>query len=185
MDSNRNNQIAAHYQRSWGVDGKAVQWKLGPMAQLMPDFRILVFAPTKSRKMWTYATCGMSQQPDAPALELHLFSPVATDAHIELLTVITHYHITGAYVGLGHTVNFGRPWLPNSKCDYGLISLPYLDGPPLEWMESDGNKIRFLWLVPLYSKEVEFKKIHGLEELETRLEGSGLDYLDPRRRSAV
>jgi len=127
----------------------------------------------------------MSQQNDAPALELHLFSPMRTESHIELLTVIAHYHLTGEYLDVGHTVNFGRPWLPESRCDHGLISLPYLDGPKLEWLDWAGNKIRFLWLVPISAAEVEYKKLHGLEALEARFEECRFDYLNPLRKSAT
>lgn len=115
-------------------------FKEGPAWQLPPGFRVLVFRPNERRKMWTYASCGMSQQSDAVPLELHLFSPVQTDLHVELLTAIAHYHVTGEYLDLGHTVNFGRGWLPGSQC---LISLPYLDGPTLEWYEQSSRRIRF------------------------------------------
>jgi hypothetical protein len=151
--------------------------------QLPPGFQVLVFSPSNTRKMWTYATCGMSQQSDAPALDLHLFSPTRIESHVELLTVVAHYHLTGAYLDVGHTVNFGRPWLPESKCDYGLISLPYLDGPRLEWLGEKELKIHFLWLIPITANEVDYKKEHGLEALEARFERSKFDYLNPKRAS--
>jgi hypothetical protein len=179
------NDIAEHYEHCWLNKASAVQWKAGPMRELTPGFRVLVFPPNERRKMWTYATCGMSEQDDAPALEAHLFSPVQTEAHIELLTAVAHYHLTGAYLDVGHTVNFGRPWLPRSKCDHGLLSLPYMDGPKLEWFDGSGRKIRFLWLIPVTPEEVEFKRLHGLEALEARFEERGLDYLDPERRAVV
>src|SRR5438874_259081 len=125
--------IKAHYERQWGCSAEQATWPLGPTWQLPGSFSVLIFPPTKNRKMWTYATCGMSHQADADPIEIHLLSPVRTEGHIELLTAIAHYHLTGSYLGVGHTVNFGRPWLPGSKCEHGLLSLPYLDGPSLEW----------------------------------------------------
>jgi hypothetical protein len=185
MDSNKLDQIKAHYEKCWGAKCQTATWNRGPTWQLTPGFRVLVFSPSGQRKMWTYATCGMSQQNDAPALELHLFSPTQIESHVELLTVIAHYHLTGAYLDVGHTVNFGRPWLSESNCDHGLVSLPYLDGPRLEWLEVTEQKIHFLWLIPISASEVDYKKQHGLEALESRFEQSKFDYLNPKRASIV
>lgn len=179
-------QIRNHYELCWGAEATVHTSTVGRYQELPSDFCILIFPPRSTRSLWTYATCGMSQQPDAPRIELHLLSPQETDAHIELLAAIAHYHLTGEYVGLGHTVNFGRPWLPDSMCDHGLISLPYLDGPKLEWMNGvSSRKVRFLWLIPITAKEVAFMKKEGLEALESRLEHANFDYADPLRSSVV
>jgi len=177
--------IADHYAACWGSRGNPVPWSTGPIWQLPPGFCILSFAPNDDRRRWTYGTCGMSLQGDAPALELHLHSPVESLAHVELLTAIAHYHLTGAYLGLGHTVNFGRPWLPKSLCDHGLISLPFLDGPKLENLQGPAGKIRFLWLLPVTAEEVKFKKAFGSEALEQRFEAANFNYLEPFRKSVV
>ena len=127
----------------------------------------------------------MSEESDADPLELHLFSPIESAEHVELLTVTAHFHRTGGRLALGHTVNFGRPWLESSECTYGLISLPYLDGPTLEVLRLNSKTVRFLWLVPVTQREVEFKKRHGQEALETRLEAAKFNCLDPKRSSVV
>ena len=137
--------------------------------------------------MWTYATCGMSQPTDSNPVELHLFSPTRTDAHVELLTSIAHYHVHGQIIGLGHTVNFGRPWIPGSNCDYGLISRPYLDGPALEEFRSSAfeNLVQCLWLLPITKAERDYKRVHGLEALEQKFEKLRVNYVDPKRPSIV
>jgi hypothetical protein len=185
MASTDLNPIAKHYEERWKAPGEPVNWRLGPVEQLPPGFRVLVFAPRESRKMWTYATCGMSRQGDAPPIELHVFSPVRDEGQVELLTVVAHYHLTGAYLDVGHTVNFGRPWFPRSKCNHGLISLPYLDGPKLEWLKKPECSTRFLWLIPITDEELRFKKAHGLEALESRFEEQRFNYLDPMRPSVA
>lgn len=177
--------IQTHYQNCFHNTARTMQWQQGPMSSLVMDFKILLFAPTESRNFWTYATRGMSQQGDSVPIELHLFSPIETEAHVELLTVIAHYHLSGEYLNLGHTVNFGRPWLPKSRCTHGLISLPFLDGPKLEWLESGSRRIRFLWLLPITAGEVEFVKQHGVDALETEFEQQQFDYLDALRESVV
>lgn len=135
--------------------------------------------------MWTYATCGMSALIPSVPIELHLFSPFATNSHVELLTAIVHYHLTGAALNLGHTVNFGRPWLPESQCEFGLISLPYLDGPGLEQLTLDDKTINFAWLIPITESEVKFKKSNGLEALEHEFEQANFNYIDPKRSGVV
>ena len=118
-------------------------------------------------------------------VELHLFSPSQTERHVELLTVIAHYHHTARSLGLGDTVNFGRPWLPSSLCDHGLISLPYLNGPNLEQLTCADGLVRCLWLVPITKAEVDYKKTHGIEALEKRFEDAQFDYAAQLRRSVV
>jgi hypothetical protein len=138
--------------------------------------------------MWTYATVGMSIRPEAGkdhGLEFHLFAPDASEAHVELLTVIAHFHLTGDPLGWGHTVSFGRPWHPASRCSYGLTSLPYLDGPHLEWLGATGSSTRFLWLVPITREESGLVISDGVAALEERLEKASFDYLNPERPSVV
>jgi hypothetical protein len=105
------------------------------------------------------------------------------DAIVEILTAVSHYHRTGTPLGLGHSVNFGKPWVAGSACTHGLISLPYLDGPSLEWLANP--EVRFLWMIPITDAEVQFKKRHGMEALEQRFEEAQFDFLDPFRASVV
>lgn len=173
--------VAAHYARIWRKAPHELNWNQGPVHQLPKDFRVLEFPPDEEREMWTYATCGMSAEGCDEAIELHLFSPVRATELVELLTATAHFHMFGAHLALGHTVNFGRPWLDGSPCTFGLISLPYLDGMDLEVMHWDGGDVRFLWLVPVTPAEVEFKKRYGLNALEQLFEEQAFNYVNPMR----
>lgn len=179
--------IESHYLSKWVGKSGVRKWDRGPVSDLPVDFCVLEFEPLGKRNMWTYATCCMSQPSDVEPIELHLFAPHRSDLHVELLTIIAHYHRTGNSLGLGHTVNFGRPWIPGASVEYGLISLPYLDGPSFEVFRTERatNVVRFLWLIPITHVEREFKKAHGLEALERKFEESNFNYLDPRRGSVV
>ena len=179
--------IMSHYQRIWHGPCLRRQWLHGSIGDLPQDFCVLEFAPSASRNRWTYATCGMSYSTNTieGGLELHLFSPRQDECLVELLTVVAHYHLTGSSLALGHTVNFGRPWLPGSICDKGLISLPYLDGPCLENLQCGSRPVRCLWLVPITGAEVEYAKKHGLDALETKFELASVDYADPMRASLI
>lgn len=185
MSQSHLKHLIDHYQRSWQVAGRARRWSEGPSDELPPEFCVLEVSPTAQRDMWTYATCGMSLPTEAAPVELHLFSSSQTERHVELLTVIAHHHHTARRLGLGDTVNLGRPWLPSSFCDHGLISLPYLDGPDLEQMKCADGLVRCLWLVPITKAEVDYKKVHGIEALEKRLEEAQFDYAARTRPSVV
>src|SRR5687768_6030498 len=143
------NTVVEHYRSVWGTSGKLRRWTTGPVNELPADFGVLEIEPSKKRQVWTYATVGMAQPGDAHPLELHLFSPMSDRSLVELLTVTAHFHRTGEWLGAGHTVVFGRPWLRGSMCDHGLISLPYLDGPQLETWTSDNQEVSCLWLIPI------------------------------------
>jgi len=93
--------------------------------------------------------------------------------------------LESARLDLGHTVNFGRPRLPGSNCNYGLISLPYLDGPGLEWFLENQRKTRCLWLIPITAGEASFAKHHGLASLENQFEQGNFNYMDAMRPSVV
>ena len=177
--------IRGHYERCWAATVAVCKWSAGPVHELPEGFAVLRIAPLQTRPMWTFATCCMSQETDNERLELFLVSPDDAPSHIELLTAVAHYHRTGSRLGLGHSVNFGRPWLRDSACTHGLISLPYLDGPVLERLEHPSGVIRFLWLIPVTPEEVAYKKRHGLDALERRLEQGNFDYLNPSRQSVV
>ncbi|MFZ6769989.1 suppressor of fused domain protein [Undibacterium sp. Di26W] len=177
-------KVISHYAEIWKSKGVGIDFAKGPVSDLPKEFSVLEFAPRANKNMWTYATCCMSQESDEYPIELHMFSPEKSEEIVELMVATAHFHRTGARLGLGDSVNFGKSWINESKCEYGLISLPYLDGPQLEDMEIENGKcVKFLWLIPITQREVEYKKINGVENLEERFEAAEFNYLDPTRTS--
>ena len=177
--------IENHYDNIWKSRPKVCEFNAGPIGQLPNGFAVLRFPPCGDRKMWTYATRGMSLPDDDKPLELHVFSPFESDQLVELLVATAHFHRTSTKLDVGHSVNFGRSWIGESECDHGLISLPYLDGPRLENLPIDGQTVKFYWLIPITESEVKFKKKNGLEALEAEFDKSEFDYANPQRRSVV
>lgn len=178
-------QIITHYETVWNSSPNVYLWDKGPVDKLPHDFRILDFSPDQERNMWAYATCCMSQPHDIEPIELHIFTSVKDDSIIELLTSVAYYHRNTSTLGLNHTVNFGRPWQNKSQCEYGFISLPYLDGSALENMETETQFTRFYWLIPITKEEADFKKSEGVEALEKKFDEESFDYLNPLRKSIV
>jgi hypothetical protein len=175
--------VRSHYRALWG-DELPVTPTGGRRAELPPAFAVLEFGPHGTRALWTYATCGMSQPGDERPVELHLFSPYRSSEPPRVLAATAHYHRTATALGVGDTVNFGRPWLDDSACDHGLISLPYLDGPALQHVPLvGGGMVNAFWLIPITRAEIAYKRAHGLNALEQRLEDANIDYVDPHRAS--
>jgi hypothetical protein len=178
-------EIQKHYESVWRNKAILSLFSNGPISELPADFAVLKFPPTRDRSMWTFATCCMSAPYDSSPIELHVFSEIDSDEIVELLYVIAHYHRIETHLDLNHTVNFGRGWQRKSKCEYGFISRPYLDGPDLENLTTQGGKaLNFYWLIPVTRAEVEFRKQFGTEALE-KVFDKGLGYLDPARASLV
>ena len=177
-------RLDEHYAVNWSTPVDTIRWEAGPTHDLPPEFRVLEFQ--RSPGVHTYATRCMSQPADKMRLEVHAFCRIGCTARsnlVEILTSVAHYHRTGRKLGIGHTVNFGKPWITGATCSYGILSLPYLDGPGLEWMVEP--KVRFLWLIPVTGAEVQYKKAHGMDALEQKFEELGFNYLDPQRASVV
>jgi hypothetical protein len=191
MIQNQNNEyqenIIQHYKDFWKAEDPSIfMFDKGPFDKLPHNFRVLEFQPRQNRTMWTYATCCMSQENDLEPMEIHIFSWDQDRSVIELLTALAYYHINTRRIGLSHTVNFGRPWKENSTCTYGLISLPYLDGPAFEnyYLPRDDKLVKFFWLIPVTEDEVLYKRQFGVELLERKF-GKGFNYIDPLRKSVV
>src|SRR5437667_6520500 len=117
--------LRRHYVNCWGSEPEPLVFQEGSADELPSEFRVLRFAPNERRKMWTYSTVCMSQRHDAMPMELHLFAPRQNDEVVELLVVTSHYHRTGEWLGLGHTVNFGRPDRKSTRLNSSHITISY------------------------------------------------------------
>ena len=179
-------RIRKHYEDYFGIIGKSRVLKVGPREKLHPDFYVLEFQPNKHHDFWTYCTVGMSlERPDDILIELFVFSPKQDEAQVELLTVCASYHRNTLPLDIHNTINIGRPWLPNSKCDHGFISLPYIDGEELELFTFNDQTTHCYWLIPITEKERNFKIDNGCEALEQLFEDKQIDYLNPLRECIV
>jgi hypothetical protein len=182
----RSTPIIQHYATTWGSNYRVRRWPKGPVEDL-GDFRVVEFrVPALPGSV--YATDGMRRAAAAGGeygLELCLTVAAPDAGHVELLTAIAHFHLTGEALDLGHTIRFGRPLAPGSRLTHGFISLPYLWGPTLEQFSEDCRPTRVLWLVPITEAERLFLMENGVDALEEELEARNFNYLDPHRPSVV
>lgn len=179
--------LCKHYQGQWNSVGADVGFYRGPVEQLPIGFHVVRHPPTAERNTWIYETVGMSTLAEEGSLELHVLAKQCADGPIaEALYAVAHYHHTGHALRLHDVVNIGRPWVPGSVCEHGLVSLPYLDGPALEFMKIDGGlTTRCLWLIPITKAERRYAIENGVEALETRFEAVGFPYADIGRESVL
>jgi hypothetical protein len=186
--TNRGAALALHYREIWSGEPSYCEWAdLALRKREMPEgFAVLRFPPRNGGLPWKYATVCMSSPGDEEALELHMICDTPEDDCAAVLTLAAFFHRTHARLGVGHSVDFGRPWVPRSRCSFGLLSLPYFDAPKLEWCcLGGGEHVRCLWLLPITSEEAQFKREHGPDALEDRFERSNFNYANPWRPSIL
>jgi hypothetical protein len=176
--------VAAHF----GASGSArfYRWTKGASFAALPDLQIVEI--TIGSKVH-YVTAGASRILDQPGygLEFCLIANAPSCTFVELMTMVTYLHSMPEHrLGVGHTLNIGRPIVDASVLDRLLVSLPYPYGSGFEFAHaSDGAHIRFLWLVPIGTREAQFRHDHGLEALEARFEEEALDFADLSRPEVV
>jgi hypothetical protein len=177
--------IRRHYTERFGAEPASFQPSPADAVMLQEGFCVLRFGPTATSRLWHYATCGMSAAQDDAKLELHLLSPDPGSGLAELLAAVAKAHRATAALGLHSTIGFGRPWWPGSVCNCGLILPPIASEQALEWLGEPGAGVRFLRLVPVAGQEVEFMKKYGIEALEEMFAASGVNLVDPHRKSSL
>jgi hypothetical protein len=178
--------LRQHYESYYQTKGKQLNLEYGPKEKLHPDFCVLELPPNKRQAMFCYCTVGMSvERNDSNLIELVVYSPRPDNSIVELLTFAASYHRNKYPLNIHHTVNIGKPWLDNSKCDHGFISLPYLDGEVLEIFNFGEKTIHCYWYIPITEKERDYKIDNGCEALEQLFEEKQFNYLDPNRESLV
>lgn len=162
-------------------------WQEGPIHKTIPRFSILRIEPLRDGNPFVYVTSGCAlAQNNFGKYEFVLLSPVQDPLHVETLTMLAHFVADKDHrVNIGDIVKIGRPWLPHSRCDRLLISLPYPYGPKLEYANCDGERIRFLWTLPITAREAAFAELNGTAALEEKFDDVKLNYLDAHRTSAV
>ncbi|WP_236240480.1 suppressor of fused domain protein [Streptomyces sp. CC228A] len=121
-----------------------------------------------------------------PMREFFIMSPVESPRHVETLAMVAHFHsFPQHHLGHGSVMDIGRPWIEGSEHQHLLVSWPYALDPRAATYASGKEEVTYLWLVPISADEADFARRKGTEALEDRLEGSGVNLVDPARVSTV
>jgi hypothetical protein len=188
---NKNERLSAlerHVRKFW--DGHIVEsapWEHGPILERVPQFSAYRVFPKRAGEAWVYVTVGSSVDGSVVGgVEFFIMSPVAANIHSETLAMVSHYHSFEAHrLGIGSVINIGRPWMPDSRMENLLVSLPYPYGPELEWASPEAGSAQFLWLLPIHQSEADFIKRETLDEFESMLDSEGVNVLDPDRSPVI
>ncbi|MFJ3907306.1 suppressor of fused domain protein [Streptomyces vinaceus] len=187
-ESARLHALEQHVRSFW--DGHIVessQWEHGPVLERVPHFTIYQVFPQRAGEAWVYVTSGSStNRSEGEGTEFFLMSPVASEVHCETLAMVSHYHSFDSHeLSVGSTINIGRPWMPGSRMDHLLVSLPYPYGPTLEWAPPEAGGARFLWLLPIHRSEADFIKRNTVDSFESILDARAVNILDADRDPLV
>lgn len=183
--SERNNdfeKLKKHYELNWGQKECDLLWEKGPIKDLPVGFHTEVYKKDETTNVIT--TSGLSFGNSSNKIELCLYYDPNFRSELrlaEILTVTAHFHLAGEALKVGDSVNWGEPIIEKSKCCWGYLSWPYLEGVKLGNIEFNGAKV--FWLVPITEEELKFKKINGVDSLEQIFEEKELNYIDLLRES--
>lgn len=181
--------ILEHIQNFWPNSTIVRElWNEGPIQDNVPGFQVLRLTSRTPGRPVVYVThgCFVIEPIQHIKHEFFLISPVEERRHVETLTMLANFHADKRYrLDVGSVVSIGDRWMPGSKCDHLLISIPYPYGPKLEWLKLPDICVRFLWALPITPQEAAFAELKGLEALEQKFDAAKLDYMNPGRASVI
>jgi hypothetical protein len=170
-----------------GHEARSRTFDRGPIQGVLPGFHVIEVNPGPRLGLTTYVSVGPGFPDGSEDSHVEFVTVAAepSERHVELLAMTAHYHRTGERLGLGHTFPIGEPWVTGSTLDHMLVSLPYPFGPKLELLAVDGHRVQILWLLPITTSELEYKKVSGLEALEKLFDAAPLEYWNSNRQPVV
>jgi len=150
---------------------------------------VIRVTPHSPAEPWIYLTHGASLcVPGATdRFEFFILAPYENPRHVQTLAMLATARTRGdSKLDVGSSIDLGKGWIDGSICDHLLVSLPYPFGPEFETCAAGAEgKVRYLWLLPINSRENAFLQKSGLEALEQKFEDADMDFLDPDRPSVV
>ncbi|GMW03695.1 MAG: hypothetical protein AMXMBFR84_48290 [Candidatus Hydrogenedentota bacterium] len=148
---------------------------------------IYEFEPTQDRRQWTFVTSGMSdlrqRVPNellhvlAPRSEIVLYAPGPRPWIPPLLQRLAEYPSkSGTWLHWYHTWTADAPLMPEHPEFTGYVFLPpRLEDPSINNLHVEGDRVDFLWMLPITIAERDFAAGHGAEHLEWLLMHRGVD----------
>jgi len=203
LDTHR--PLIDHLRRFFGSRLSICRFEVADRFALPETFQIARFDPGEDEgfvaevrvgprrlKLHVYATLGLAEVAGPPRIELFVLAPFEYPPLADMLAAVALRHALGQQgggrrLGAGHSVGLGGPWMLDSACTRGLVSLPYLYGPALEQgpLDRQGHQLRVFWLLPITPEEDGFKASSGLEALEELFATAGINTADPHRPSVI
>lgn len=152
---------------------------------------VLRFEPIPGER--AYLSLGMARHPmtggaesfvavDGPRAELMLHLHDPTDEHADIWRRVALLAAAPAVESVvyaaGLTVDLGEPLVPGSACTGVVVT-----DSPLPAIETTGGDVAVFQMLPATSNELAWARVHGTDELLTRLRAPDVDLLDLLRRT--
>jgi hypothetical protein len=138
----------------------------------IPTIDVLVFQ--ERRDYYTLVTNGMSDMrmhmpqnsPDPPRLELEVYvKQVDENITHRLIQDAVFPFVERTYLGHGDTIDWMIPIVEGSKLTADLLIYSILTKHREMKLEIEGDPVQLLWVVPITSEELVYKKENGLDAL--------------------
>jgi hypothetical protein len=155
------------------------------------------FAPTAERPYWTLITSGMSNErqfePDdceehmSPRAEILMYAREPQSWMFDALKVLAEMPFQeNTHLHWWHTVPFGMPVTGEPSLLTSFFFLPpYFEPEGFTEFELDGDRVDFLWLIPITEAEREYAVEHGSQELEKVFEDAEFSPVVDESRSSL
>jgi hypothetical protein len=184
-----------HYQASFGSLTQPVMHSTDIKAVHVDVYQ---FEPTKDRAFWTLVTSGMSNErqglPDdcpeymSPRTEILMYVPRPQNWMFSVLKGLAEMPFeSNTYLHWWHTVPNGMPMtaVPSLLTSYFFLP-PYFEPEGFTQLELDGDRVDFLWMIPITEAEREYAIENGSQALERRFEEANLSrVLEESRQSVI
>jgi hypothetical protein len=184
-----------HYQRFFGPLDQPVMHSTDSKPVHIDVYQ---FAPTSDRPYWTLITGGMSDERQiepsdcaehmSSRAEILMYVPAPQDWMFSVLKGLAEMPWNDdTYLHWWHTVPNGMPMTSKPSALTSFFFLPpYFEAEGFTDFHLEGEKVDFLWMVPITEAEREYAIEHGSQELESVFQRTGLSpVLNEHRASLV
>ena len=151
------------------------------------------YPPSEQREVYTYASAHAhgnmalaEEHGHAHAEQYFAVSREAQDVLYDLTAVCaTHACGKGSRIDEWGVVPLAQE-IPGTHGMAALLAAPAIfEGDAFEYLKLDGLHLRFLWVVPIFASESDFRKRMGAEALQRVLFAKGVDLADFSRQPLV
>ena len=184
----------AHYKKHLGALDQKILHSTDVKAVHIDIYQ---FKPTSEKPIWTIITGGMSdfaqltpQGEDdyrAPRAEILMYATEPENWMFSVLKGLAEMPFDDAtHLHWWHTVPNGMPMTaePSQWTSYFFLP-PYIEESGFSEFEVEGEKVDFLWMIPITEKERCYAMEYGSDELEKILEQVDVDVLLDQKRGSL
>ena len=165
-----------------------------------PDERFLIDIfvykmTTEAREIQVAVTNGMSDQrmidpgypPDWHRREIIQYFPICTEGHARRMHDMAWLPLFDEfYLDTHHSIAWEHPAIPETPWKNAFFLLSPVKSHRDFFFEAEGDKVSFLWHIPISDQERRFKQEHGTDDLIDRMDAVNLPWVfDENNRPAM